>query len=139
MHAEAEALCCGTSPGPCSGSRGSHFDAAGRPHPERPAHIYAESLSEGRAYRVETIRLCCMGSPRPLPRWLSSDPSEPLDVAALPYLERQAILVVTPEEAEDSRRSLMAAAAGEWRPRSSVSLDVAGQQAAWRGLQLASL
>lgn len=47
-----------------------------------------------------------MSPDRPLPSWLSGDPSVAIDVARLPYLERQTVIVVSDAEAEEARAAL---------------------------------
>lgn len=47
-----------------------------------------------------------MPSHQALPSWLSGDPSEAVDVARLPYLERQTVIVVSDGEAAEARAAL---------------------------------
>lgn len=73
------------------------------------------------------------------PSWLKADSGLVLDVPRLPYLERQAVLVVSAEEARDSRRALVSAAEG----RSFASLEAlaigAARNSGWMGVQMASV
>jgi len=47
-----------------------------------------------------------------VPRWLPNDAAQPLDVPSIPYLERQAVLVVDDDRARRSREALIAARSG---------------------------
>jgi hypothetical protein len=57
-----------------------------------------------------------------LPAWLSEDPRDPIDLASIPYLERQTIVVVSDAEAAEARAALRGAALA---PSSEKQLQVA--------------
>jgi hypothetical protein len=70
------------------------------------------------------------------PGWLPRDPETPIDVPGLPYLERQAVLVVTPTEVQATRRALIETLTPS-RPSISVSIGMPRQEG-WVGIQLAT-
>ena len=71
-----------------------------------------------------------------LATWPPADPRARVEIAELPYLERQAVLVVSPEEAVQNRETLLAAAGGA--KRSSITLARQHANDDWSALSLAS-
>jgi hypothetical protein len=70
------------------------------------------------------------------PAWPPADPNAQVDVAQLPYLERQAVLVVSPDEAVRNRKTLLAAAGGS--KRDSIALARRHASDDWSALSFAS-
>lgn len=73
---------------------------------------------------------------RGLPAWPPADPTTQVEIAELPYLERQAVLVVSPEEAVQNRETLLAAARGGRRDSIALAREHANDD--WSALSLAS-